>query len=89
MVTRAFGPRGPEPSTSFRPAGPPSTVRPPSAEAEPNALSIVVITTLDEDGKTVASHGVEIHTGKSVTLPSEHPSALWATRNLRSGEWYL
>lgn len=37
----------------------------------------------------VVSHGIEEDTGRSITLPSEHPAVLGATLDRDLNEWVL
>jgi hypothetical protein len=58
----------------------------------PDTIVVVTTTIFDESkGKNVlvASHGVDSNTMRSVTLPSEHPSALGAVFDEGLGEYVL
>ena len=55
---------------------------------------IIVITTQETNPKTgrkesIASHGIDADTGKSVILPNELPGLLGATFDNDIGEWVI
>lgn len=57
-------------------------------------MTIIVITTLEYNKKTckkelIASHGVDIDTGKNVILSQDHPSLLGAKFSDAYGEWII
>lgn len=58
-------------------------------------MPIVVITVSEPDlfnrrrHTLVASHGIDLHTGKSVVLPCEPPETLGAKFDPEMGEWVI
>jgi hypothetical protein len=55
---------------------------------------LIVITVNEKDSRTgverlVVSHGIDESTGKTVILPSEHPSALGAVFDADLGEYVI
>lgn len=41
------------------------------------------------DRQFVVSHGIEEDTGRSITLPSEHPASIGAVLDRQLNEWVL